>query len=89
MDKFLSGDTRQFTWISSGAAASPISAAILNSADAVVSSVSMTDSGAGHYYAVMTMPNTQGYYVKETLATVNSKQYKQREKFKIILCEVD
>lgn len=89
MDEYLSGDTKRFTWVSSGQTPSPITAAVIDAKETVVSSASMVSSGNGHYYLNVTLPTTDGYYVKETKQTMAGKDYRQREKFKIVLCEVD
>lgn len=89
MDKYIFGSTFKFTWVSSGITPSSITAKVYNGDNTVVSSVAMTSSGNGHYYSNVTVPTTPGFYVKEVLATVSGDDYKEREKFKVILCEVD
>ena len=87
--KKLVGDTLTVTWVSSGVAPTTIAAAIYNGSDSMVNSISMTSSGNGHYYSTYTIPNTPGYYVAQTLATISGKPYKDRMKFKIVTGEVD
>lgn len=89
MDKYLSGNTQIFTWVSSGQSPSPITAAVLDISNTVISSGSMTSSGNGHYYRNVTMPTTEGFYIKETKATISGDVFRDREKFQVILCEVD
>lgn len=81
--------TKKIQWISSGQTASPISGAVLNASEAVVSSLSLTSSGNGHYYGFLTMPTTVGIYVHETRATVATNLYIKRNRFKVVLNEVD
>lgn len=89
IDRYVAGDTKQFTWVSSGSTPSAISASIIDGGESVVSSSSMTSSGNGHYYVSITLPDTPGYYVYQNLATVNSKVYKNKQRFKIVLGTVD
>lgn len=89
LTKYLAGTTRQFTWISSGSTPSPISAAIIDGGESVVSSSSMTSSGNGHYYISLTLPSTEGYYVREYRATVNGLVYKDKKRFKVVQGTVD
>ena len=84
----LIGDTFKQTWISSGATASQISAAILSGSETVVSSGTGTSSGNGHYYRT-TKVETPGYYVQEWKATIAGNPYKRRLRFKAIVNEVD
>lgn len=89
MDKFLFGDTKKLTWISSGTTPTLIYSTIFDGNESSVNSSTMTSSGNGHYYANMTLPNTPGFYVRETYAWVNSFPYRNRERFKVIKSEVD
>jgi len=89
MKKFLIGNTLKVTWVNSGVTPSAISAAIYNGSDTLVNSVAMTSSGNGHYYSPYTLPNTPGYFVAETLATVSSNPYKDRMRFKAVTGEAD
>jgi len=89
MNKYLGGTTKKFTWISSGQNPSGLAATIRDGSETLVSSTSMTDSGAGFYFAAVTLPSTPGYYVKEMVATIGGKPYNKRETFKIVLSEVD
>jgi len=89
LSKKLIGDTVKFTWVSSGITASPIILSIYNGSETLVSSLSMTSSGDGHYYGLYTLPNTPGFYVAETLATISTNPYKDRLRFKAITGDVD
>lgn len=89
MNKFLVGDTMKLTWINSGQTANPIIASIFNGSDSLVNSVSMSSSGDGHYFSNYTLPNTPGFYVAETLATIAGLPYKNRTRFKVITGETD
>lgn len=89
INKHLIGDTVRLTWVSSDITPSTILANVYNNAETLVGSGSMVSSGNGHYYYDYTIPNTTGYYVAETLATINSLPYKRRTKFKAVTGEVD
>lgn len=88
-DSYLIGDTVKLTWVNSGVTPSAISGALYNGSDTLVSSAAMTSSGNGHYYLDITVPNSLGFYVAETLATVNSLPYKNRIKFRAVRDGVD
>lgn len=78
MDKFLTGDTRHFTFSSSGNSFSPMFVAILHThSDTLITSASMTSSGPG-YYANVTMPNTPDFYTVHFEGTNGGQQYKRR-----------
>lgn len=91
--KYQAGDTRRVKWVSSGEAPSSIYAAFLDytgpGSYSAVASSTMTDSGNGHYWAALTVPNTPGFYVAETLATIAGLPYKRRLRFRAVLSEVD
>ena len=87
--KKLIGDTIQVTWVNSGQTPSPLTAAIYDGSDTIVDSASMVSSGNGHFYHLYTLPNTPGFYVAETLATLAGKPYKNRKTFKAVTGEVD
>lgn len=85
----LFGDTVQVTWIDSGISPSSIICAVYDGGEVLVDSGSMTSSGNGHYYFNHTIPDTPGYYVAETLATINALPYKRRVKYQVVLEQVD
>jgi hypothetical protein len=85
----LIGDTVRFTWVDSGTTASNLYAALYDGAETLVSSRSMTDSGNGHYYADVTLPETPGYYVGELKGTIAGNPYKRRVQVRAVTEEVD
>lgn len=89
MKRILSGDTRKVTWIASGNTATNISTAVRDREENVVTSLSMTSSGNGHYYSMVTMPTTAAFYAIELQAVISTKTYKRRIPFQIVLTEVD
>jgi len=87
--KHLIGDTIQITMVNSGVTPSSILCSVYDGSENLVDSGSMVSSGNGHYYYDHTVPNSTGYYVAQTLATINSKPYKNRVKYKAVTGEVD
>ena len=87
--KKVIGNTIQVTWVSSGQTPDPIIAAIYNGSDTLVNSAAMVDSGNGHFYHNYTLPNTTGFYVAETIATIGGNPYKNRITFQAVTGEVD
>jgi hypothetical protein len=89
---FLCGDTVKIRWINSSlivASLSSIIATTYNGSETLIDSAAMTDSGAGHYYHLHTIPSTPGYYVAQTLATIAGKPYKNRMKYRAVLQDVN
>lgn len=85
----LIGDTIQITMVNSGVTPSSAIASVFDENETLIDSASMVSSGNGHYYHDHTVSNSLGYYVAETLSTINSKPYKNRVKFKAVTGEVD
>ncbi|HKJ88812.1 MAG TPA: hypothetical protein VKA48_09925 [Gammaproteobacteria bacterium] len=85
----LVGDTVRFTWVNSGTTPGALHLALYDGAETLVSSQTMASSGNGHYYADVTLPDTPGFYVGETFALVDGKDYKRRVKVRAVLGEVD
>lgn len=88
-EQFLVGDTMKVTWINSGVTPTALVAKLYTGSETVVGSTSMTSSGDGHYFAAMTMPDTPGFYVLETLATIDGFPYKRRVKVQAVVEDVD
>ncbi len=85
----LIGDTIQITWVNSGVTPSPITATIFTGSETSIDSGTMTASGNGHFWRNFTMPDTPGFYVAETLATISAFPYKRRVKIHAVRGEVD
>jgi hypothetical protein len=83
------GGTFKGTWVSSGATANPISSALIDKNQAVVSSVSAVSSGNGFYFAYHQLPNTPGYYVNEWRAGVGLTTYVNRQLVRVNDVKVD
>ena len=94
VDRALVEDTVRATWVSSGTAVNcGISAALITSSgdpptEVLVSSDTATDSGNGHYFRDITLPNTAGWYLVEWRATVDGATFKDRDRFRVITGEV-
>lgn len=89
MKNYLVGDTLKATWVDSGVTPTAISHALYDGAETLVNSVSMTNSGNGHYYALFTLPDTPGFYVSESVATISGYPFKRRIKLRAVKDEVD
>jgi len=88
-EKFLIGDTVKLTWINSGVTPTDIRATLYTGSETVINSTTMTSSGDGHYYARFTLPDTPGFYVGETYATVDGYPYKRRVTINAVIEDVD
>lgn len=86
---FLCGDTIKIRWVNSGVTPSAIIAAAYTGSETIVDSATMVSSGDGHYYHLHTIPNTPGYYVAQTLATISGKPYKNRTAYRAVLMDVN
>lgn len=75
----LAGTTITFTWVSSGAAPGLISAALLSGSESLISSISATASGNGHFFAYLNIPTSGGAYVNEWFATIGVNTWRSRQ----------
>lgn len=89
MKRIQAGTTRPISWINSGASPSAVSFSVLNGEDSAVSSVSMTNSGDGHYYSFVTFPTSEGFYVGKFQASISGLPYINRIPFRTVFQEVD
>jgi hypothetical protein len=86
---FLCGDTIKVRWINSGVTPTTLIAAAYTGSETIIDSASMVSSGDGHYYHLHTIPDTPGYYVAQTLATISGKPYKNRTAYRAVLKDVN
>jgi len=86
---FLCGDTIKVRWINSGVTPTTIVGAVYTGSETIVDSAAMASSGDGHYYHLHTVPNTPGYYVAQTLATISGKPYKNRTAYRAVIRDVN
>jgi len=84
MDVFEPGNTVQFTFVSSVAPdAAPSFAIYATHSMDMITSFTATTSGATEYFAVYTMPNTEGLYAGEWIAqkTISSSAMNFKKRF--------
>lgn len=88
---FLCGDTIKIRWINSAATVSSggLIASAFTGSGTLVDSAIMINSGGGHYYHLHTVTDTPGYYVAQTLATIDGKPYKNRMPYRAVLRDVN
>ncbi|MHB1099293.1 MAG: hypothetical protein ACYCZR_07030 [Burkholderiales bacterium] len=85
----LCGDTVKIRWINSGVTPTTLIGAVYTGSETIVDSAAMVSSGDGHYYHLHTVPNTPGYYVAQTLATISGKPYKNRAAYRAVIRDVN
>lgn len=85
----IGGNTIRFTFVSSGDTASPISSALYDGSETLVSSVAATSSGNGFYYAPMVAPSSYPWYVNQWIAVINANTYVSRQLVRVHKLEVD
>ena len=85
----IGGNTIRFTWVSSGDTASPISCALYDGSETLISSVAATSSGNGLYYAPMRVPTSMPWYRNEWIAVVNANTYVGAQLVRVHRLEVD
>ena len=67
-EQFEVGDTRQFTFVSSVAPDAEPILKITGIVGTVINSITSVQSDATHFYAMVTMPTSEGVYMGEWLA---------------------
>lgn len=85
----IAGTTFKPTFVSSGVTASPISSALLTGSGTLINSVTATDSGGGHFYALHLLPTTPGWYTNVWWATIAANTYTDRQFVRARLPETD
>lgn len=83
------GSTLRTTAICSGATMSPISSALYNGAEQLISSVSMTSSGNGFYYGNLTLPMSRQWMMNEIIGVINTNTYRRYQLVDVQKPEVD
>lgn len=87
--EFVCGNTIKVKWVNSGVTPTTLVAGVYTGSETLVDSASMVSSGNGFYYHLHTVPNTPGYYVTETKATISGKPYINRERYLAVLMDVN
>lgn len=83
------GSTFRATFISSGALISGGYAALYDGTNTLVTSRSMVDSGNGHIYADLPLPNTPQWMVNRWCAVINQNTYTRFGMLEVKTVEVD
>ena len=83
------GSTLRTTLVNSGATITPISSALINGSETLISSKAMTSSGNGFFYADLSLPNTPQWLVNEFIAVINANTYKKYQLINVVKPEVD
>jgi len=95
MDRVRAGSARQFKHICSDRTVNTGWTAIYNGSEALVSSATFQVSAAGHYYTIVTLPTSPGFYRVDynayfgTDSEGNDALWKTTDFFEIVLEEVD
>jgi hypothetical protein len=87
--ELIAGTTIKVTWANTEAIPTPISSAIRDRSEVIVSSTAAVASGNGLYYALHTMPNSSGWYVNEWIATLGVNTYVNRQFIRAYKGDVD
>jgi len=87
--EFEPGDTLKIRWVSSGTTPADVTYSVINGVEAVVNTGTLINSGSGLWYNNYTVPDTLGYYVVRTTATISGNEYKRAKRFRVIPLEVD
>lgn len=85
----IAGTTIRTTWVSSGVAPGAISSALISGSETLISSASAVDSGGGHYYGLIDVPTSGGWYINEWIATINSRPYRNRQLVRSVRLEAE
>lgn len=85
----VAGDTIKFTLVSSGDIASPISCALYDGSETMISSTAAVSSGNGFYYANMLIPSSHSWLVNEWRMTISGVERLSRQMVRVHRMEVD
>jgi hypothetical protein len=85
----LIGNTVRTTWVSSGAAPTSISSALIDKDETLVHSMTAVSSGGGMYYSAHTLPSSAGWYVNEWKAVIDGYPFVSRQLIKAEIVEAD
>lgn len=85
----FAGGTLRTTWANSGTTASPISSALFDKSNTLVSSIAQTSSGNGFYYADLIVPNSAGNYLNKQVGVIAANTYVRWQILRVLAPEVD
>lgn len=83
------GSTLRATFVCSGATISGGYSALFDSSETLVSSSAAVDSGNGHLYADLALPNSAGWLVNKWSAIINANTYTRFSLVDVRNVEVD
>jgi H+/gluconate symporter-like permease len=83
------GSTLRATLVTSGATISPLSTALYDKNDVLVTSISMASSGNGFYYGDIPLPNSAQWMLNEFVAVINANTYRRFQLVNVLKPEVD
>lgn len=75
----IAHSTKKLTWVNSGSVPSSIACTLRTFDDTLISSVTATGSGNGHYYAEVSHPGSRQWLVNEWIAVINGNTYAHRQ----------
>ena len=85
----IAGTTLKLTWVSSGVTPTSLRMCLRDKDEALVSSVTPTNSGGGLYFAPLFVPRSWPYYIAETIAVIDANTYANRALVKAQKLEVN
>jgi hypothetical protein len=71
----VAGTTLKLTWVASGVTPSGIYSHLVTGSEAIMSTVAGVSSGNGAYYALVTLPNSDAWYVNKWYAYIGTSTY--------------
>lgn len=83
------GSTLRSTFVCSGATISSGFSCLRDATNAVVTSRAMVDSGNGHMYADLPLPNSAQWMVNEQVGVINANTYRRLGLVEVKTVEVD
>ncbi len=86
------GTTKKFTWVASSTTVTTGYSAIRDGLEAIINTVSLTDSGNGHWFSLHSFLATTyaiGYHTQTFHMTIGGNPYNNPQRIKLIMTEVD
>lgn len=83
------GSTLRTTVVCSGATISPLSSALYNGSETLISSISMVSSGNGFYYGDLLLPMSKQWMLNEIVGVINTNTYRRFQLIDVQKPEVD
>lgn len=90
IQSFLPGDTIELRYtVNSGITVSAGYAELLTASETAISSIAMSNSGDGLYWAHIMLPTSEAYYVVHQFGMINVEPFPRKTRIKIADLEVD